>query len=134
MGIDQDVIDVYDQEVMEILPEHLIHKSLEYGQAIRHDPVFIVACGCYEGGLALIAPLDLNEVVHAVQDQLCEDGGTPKHLQGRWDQWKWVPVVDCLFVEGSIIYLSTHLFSQYRISSILMRCVENEIEATGTPG
>lgn len=26
---------------------------------------------------------------------------------------------DCLYVEGSIIYLSAHLFSQDRISSIL---------------
>lgn len=29
-GVDQDVVDVIDDKVLEVHPEHLIHKSLEY--------------------------------------------------------------------------------------------------------
>ncbi len=34
--VDEDIIDVYQDEAMEVLPEHLVHKVLKYGVSPRH--------------------------------------------------------------------------------------------------
>lgn len=52
LGVCQDVIDVDEDEVLEVLPEHLVHEALEYrrgiDQAIWHDPVLIVPNRCHK--------------------------------------------------------------------------------------
>ncbi len=76
-GVDEYIIDVDNHEVVEELPEHLVHKSLEdgwgFGKAIRHDEVLIVAGRGNEGLLPFSAFPDSNEVMHAPQVQLGED-------------------------------------------------------------
>lgn len=66
LGVYQNIIDVNQDEFVEVLPEHLIHEFLEHRgcvyQAIRHDPIFIVAFGGNIGGLPFIPTLDPNEV------------------------------------------------------------------------
>ncbi len=46
-GVYKDVVDVDNHELMEELPEHLVHEALEdgrrVGKAIWHDPIFVVA-------------------------------------------------------------------------------------------
>ncbi len=63
----KDIINVDQDEVMEVLPEHLIHKTLAYGrnidQAIRHDPVHVVPHRCYKAGLTLVPLPYPNEVI-----------------------------------------------------------------------
>lgn len=45
-GVYQDVVDVDYVKVVQVLPEHLVHKALEcggrVGQPVQHDPVLIV--------------------------------------------------------------------------------------------
>lgn len=52
LGVCQDVIDLDKDEVLEVLPEHLVHEVLEYGrgvdQAIWHDPVLVVPNRCHK--------------------------------------------------------------------------------------
>lgn len=66
LGVYQNIIDVNQDEFVEVLPEHLIHEFLEHRgcvyQAIRHDPIFIVAFRGNIGGLPFIPTLDPNEV------------------------------------------------------------------------
>lgn len=58
----QDVISEDQDKKMEVLPEHLVHKSLEHGvgtdQAIWHDPVFIVASKGHKRGLLFVPTHD----------------------------------------------------------------------------
>lgn len=86
MGVDEGVVDVDDDEVMEKLPEHLVHEGLQYGgwvrKDIKHNAIFIVSCRCYE----LSFPL----VVGVPQVQLSEDVSFPQLLRGGWDQRKWI--------------------------------------------
>ncbi len=53
LGVYEDTINVHYDEMLYVVPEHLINETQEYegsiGQAIRHDPIFIVASGCDEG-------------------------------------------------------------------------------------
>lgn len=46
-GVNEDVINIHDHEAVEILPEHCMHEVLKDGrgvdEAIRHDPIFVVA-------------------------------------------------------------------------------------------
>lgn len=50
-GVHQNVFDVDQYESMEVLPEYLIHVSLEYvkgiDQPIWHDEIFIMASRCH---------------------------------------------------------------------------------------
>ncbi len=34
LRVDEDIIDVYQDESMEVLPEHLVHEVLKYGGGI----------------------------------------------------------------------------------------------------
>lgn len=54
---------------------------------MRHDLIFIVPQWCDEGSLLFIFPPYPDEVVHAAQVQLGENGSTSQHLeQDTWPQ------------------------------------------------
>lgn len=78
LGVYQNIIDVNQDEFVEVLPEHLIHEFLEHRgcvyQAIRHDPIFIVAFRANKGSLPFILTLDPNEVECTMEIQLDKDG------------------------------------------------------------
>lgn len=38
LGVDHDIVDVYNEEAMEELPEHLIHESLENRGGVLDNP------------------------------------------------------------------------------------------------
>ncbi len=66
-GVYKYVIDVNEHELMEKLPEYLVHKILEYGggvsKSIRHDPIFIMAGRCNEGCFPLVPLTYPDEVL-----------------------------------------------------------------------
>ncbi len=106
-GVDEYIIDVENHEVVEELPEHLIHKFLEdrlgVGKAIRHDEVLIVAGRVNEGRLPFIAFPDANEVIRAPHVQLGEDVCPTEFLERGRDQGKWIREFDRLAIQSSII-------------------------------
>ncbi len=69
LGVDEYIIDVFNDEGVEELPEHLIHEFLEDGggvdKAIWHNEVFIVTSGSNEWRLPFIAFLNSNEIIRA---------------------------------------------------------------------
>ncbi len=90
-GVYKDVVDVDDHELMEELPEYLVHEALVdgrwVGKAIRHDLIFIVARWCDECRLPLIARPDTNDVISDPQVQLGENAG-PTEFRGRLGLWE----------------------------------------------
>ncbi len=86
-GVNEDVVNIDDDELMEELPEHLIHEPLEDGwsvsQSIRHK-IFIVASRGDKGRLPLVSWTDTNEIVGTSQVQFGEDASPTEFLQGSW--------------------------------------------------
>ncbi len=106
-GVDQDIVDVHNNKLVEELPKHLVHKPLEngrgVGEAIRHDPVFIVARGGNERRLPLVAFPDMNKIIGATHVQLREDAGPTEFLEGGRDQGKRMWELDGVFIEGPVV-------------------------------
>ncbi len=92
LGVYQDVIYVDQNETVEILTEHLIHVTLEYGwgvdESIRHHEVLIVASRGDKCHLPLVPLTYSNEVVSTSEVELSEDLGSAKLFQGCWDERK----------------------------------------------
>lgn len=69
--VDEDIINIYQDEVVEILSEHLVHEILEYGggidQAVRHYQVFIVAGRGHESCLLFVPLTYPDEVIRAAE-------------------------------------------------------------------
>ncbi len=97
--VDEDIIDVYQDEAMEVLPKHLVHEVLKYGwgvdKAIRHNQIFVVAIRGHQGSLPLVPLTYSDEVVRAAEVQLSEDSGTTEMFQGCRDERKWIAEFHC---------------------------------------
>ncbi len=102
-GVDENIIDVDNHEVVEELPEHLVHEFLEDGWGVRNNEIFIVAGRGNEGRLPFIAFPDSNEVICAPQVQLGEDACPTEFLESGRDQGNWIGKLDCLGVQSSVI-------------------------------
>ncbi len=76
-GVYEYIVDVNEYELMEKLPEYLVHKVLEYGggvdKSIRHDAIFVMTSRSHEGCLPLVPLTYPDEVVSAVEVQLSKE-------------------------------------------------------------
>ncbi len=93
-GVDEDVIYVNQHELMEKLPEHLMHKVLEYGggvdKAIGHDEKFIVTSRGHKSCLPLVPLTYSDEVVFLLQGNIAvKSRCTSPPRQRRALVWPW---------------------------------------------
>lgn len=90
IGIDQDIINVYDDPFTEHITEDVIYEGLEDGrtidQAKGHDPVFIVPSGGGESRLPFITLSDTDEIISTSEIQLGEEVSRTELFEGGRNQ------------------------------------------------
>lgn len=87
-GIDQNIIQIYDNEDVELLSEDLVDVTLETG---------------LKGGLSFIALSNSHTMVDGGQAQLGETPSSAKAVQGLTNQKQQIPILDSQVVEASVI-------------------------------
>ncbi len=107
-GVDEDIVNVDHHEPMKELPEHLMHKVLEYGggvgESIGHNEILVVTSRGHKGSLPFIPLTYPDEVISAAEVQLSEDGCTLEMFEGAGNEGKWIPEFDSDVIKSSVIY------------------------------
>jgi hypothetical protein len=96
-GINEDVVQIYNDIDVEEVRKEVIHESLEssrsIGQALGHDEPLERAVASSECGFPLIAVGNPNEVIGLLQVNFGEDLRTPTGVQKVGNEGKWISVL-----------------------------------------
>jgi len=97
-GVDQDVVEVCEAEVIEVFTEDGVDVGLEgcgsVGKPKWHDEVFEVTIASAECRFPLIPEGDAQEVERRIEIYLSEDGSSPETIEEFGCQREWVAVLD----------------------------------------
>ena len=103
----QDIIQIDDYNGVQFLFEHVVQEAHEgrgsIGQTEGKNEELVEAITSAEGGLVDIVIMDLDLVVSGAEVDFAEDLGIVETVKQLIDSWQWVCILDCLFIEGTII-------------------------------
>ena len=102
-GEDKEVVHIDDEpSFCDHVLEGVVHESLErcwgIGESEEHHSWFDEAFMCDEGGLPLVAVLDVKVVVPPVDIKLGEQFGIFELVNEVGDEWEWVGILGGMFV------------------------------------
>lgn len=90
------------------LPENVIPQVLESARCIAetegHDQVFEVSKPSLERCFPLVTLSDADQVVGPAWVQFGKDPGITESLEKSQDQREWVAILNCNFIELSVVY------------------------------
>jgi hypothetical protein len=97
LGINEDVVQIYNDIDVEEVRKEVIHESLEssrsVGQALGHDEPLKRAVASSERGFPFIAVSDPNKVIGVLQVNFSEELRTPTGVQKIGNEGKWISVL-----------------------------------------
>ena len=110
-GVDEDVVDEHNHELVEVLHEHLIHHPHEVGRGVgqskRHHGALVQSVSRGERSLGDIALSDLQLIVSGAKINLGEYTGTTELVKQIIDSRQRLLVLYGDFVEGAVVDAQT---------------------------
>ena len=107
LGKDQDIIKIYQDEIICVRVEDEVHHARECWRSIdkaeRHDSVFIRTIACSKCCLGDIFFTNANLMITHTELKLGEYLGTFELLEKLIDVGKWILVLYCLLVQWTVV-------------------------------
>ena len=126
VGVNQDIVNVYDAEDVKELAKDGLNATLEtswcVGQAERHDEVFEKSPSCPESRFPFVSFGDWYAMIGPLQVHFCKDFGRGELIKENVGGRNGVPILERNGVESTIVnaklkFASFLWYKEYRRSS-----------------